>query len=222
MTSAETQAASTLKEIRRSVEADSALFGERLKPEGEVSEAAGYSDLFMDACSNRTSVHSGVDVGNSAISVADKSHTVALGIEYIFEGYLLHYGESRLLGPDDNGHFHLLAGDYMYARGLEAIARLEDLSCIKALAELVQVCSYIHSEKLGPELAAKAWAVTALGLAARVSSDGEMEISGMPDFSELGKLESMLNEMIATSDHSGLRERFSNIEAEFHGSLNPR
>jgi len=113
----------------------------------------------------------------------------------------------------------LLAGDYMYARGLEAIARLEDLSCIKALAELVQVCSYIHCEKLDPELAAKAWAVTALGLAARVSSDGAMEISGIPAFCELEKLDSMLEELMAASDYSGLRERFSNIEAEFfHGN----
>ncbi|MDO8736480.1 MAG: hypothetical protein Q7K29_05285 [Thermoleophilia bacterium] len=221
MTSAETHAANILKEIRRNVVADSALFGERLKTEAAMPESAGYSDLFMDACNGSADRDSGgadhscraATGGAASGGVAEKNCTIALGIEYIFEGYLLHYGESRLLGPDD-GHFHLLAGDYMYARGLEEIAQLEDLACIKALAELVQVCSFIHCEKLDPGLAAKAWAVTALELAARVSSDWEMAISGMPAFDELEKLDGMLEELMDAS----LRERFSSIEAEFHGS----
>ncbi|MHB9111690.1 MAG: hypothetical protein ACYC4D_03555 [Thermoleophilia bacterium] len=219
MTSAETHAANTLKEIRRDVEADSALFGSRLKPVAAMRDAAGYSDLFMDAY--------GDDV--------EASHTIRLGIEYIFEGYLLHYGQSRLLGPDD-GNFHLLAGDYMYARGLEAIARLEDLACVEALAELVRLCSYIHCEKLDPGLAAKAWAVTTLGLAARISSGGAVPFSGMPAFGELEKLDERLEELMAASEGGGddsgdsgasgggpvirtasLRERFSKIEADFHG-----
>jgi len=227
MASAETHAAITLKEIRRKIEADSALFGERLRPEQAMPNSAGYSDLFMDACDGYAGV----------------SSTIRLGIEYIFEGYLLHYGQSRLLGPDD-GHFNLLAGDYMYARGLEAIARLEDLACVEALAELVRLCSYIHCEKLDPALAAKAWAVTTLGLAARVSSGGTVPVSIIPAFGELEKLDASLEGLLAAGDGGGagsdcgnrggadsddsgggpgngstsLRERFSNIEADFHGS----
>ena len=38
----------------------------------------------------------------------------ALGIETIYEGYLLHYGKPRLFAPED-GDTALLLGDYLYA-----------------------------------------------------------------------------------------------------------
>lgn len=226
MARARTHAAVTLEEIRRKVGADNALFSERLKPESTMPDSAGFSDLFMEASDCE----------------AQTGSSIRLAIEYIFESYLLHYGESRLLGPDD-GNFHLLAGDYMYARGLEAIASLDDLACVKALAELVRLCAFIHCEKLDPSLAAKAWAITTLGLAARVSSGDTVSISRMPAFGELEKLDTMLEELLASGDvddesndsddagddsndrspgagatAAGLRERFSKIEAEFHGS----
>lgn len=216
MTSSRTYAVTTLKEIRQNVVADSALFGDKLKPEAAMPESSGYSDLFMDAFSGHAeecgSVSGAAD--SDAASETEALETIRLGIEYIFEGYLLHYGKSRLLGPDD-ANFDLLAGDYMYARGLEAIARLEDLASVEALAELVRLCSFIHCEQLDESLAAKAWAVTTLGLAARISSGGAVLISGMPAFGELEELDARLEKLL-TSD--SLRERFSSIEAEFHGS----
>ena len=48
----------------------------------------------------------------------------ALLFEAIREGYLLHYGESRLLAGHD-ADLALLAGDYLYALGLERLAALE-------------------------------------------------------------------------------------------------
>ncbi|MBI5869888.1 MAG: hypothetical protein HZB44_02860 [Actinobacteria bacterium] len=247
MTSSGTHTANTLKEIRRNIMADSSLFGDRLKPETEMPVSAGYSDLFMDA-SGADERESGSAGGAADIDISYSGETKVLenfrlGIEYIFEGYLLHYGESRLLRQDD-GNFNLLAGDYMYARGLEAIAGLEDLACVEALAELVRLCSYIHCERQDPGLAAKAWAVTTLGLAARMSSIGRGPIgaasvssggaapdSGIPAFAELDKLEDRLEELLSGSEiivddsgdsdtgpanrAPGLRERFSNIEADF-------
>src|SRR5438045_2454772 len=38
----------------------------------------------------------------------------ALGLETIYEGYLLHYGRPRLFAPADR-HTSLLLGDYLYA-----------------------------------------------------------------------------------------------------------
>ena len=101
MTSAETHAANTLKEIRRSVMADSVLFGDRLKPEAAMPESAGYSDLFMDAYRSEVEVSfsAGSALESDTVSESQAVDTVRLGIEYIFEGYLLHYGVSRLLGP---------------------------------------------------------------------------------------------------------------------------
>ena len=45
----------------------------------------------------------------------------ALGLETIYEGYLLHYGRPRLFAPAD-ADTALLLGDYLYAHGLVRIA----------------------------------------------------------------------------------------------------
>ena len=45
----------------------------------------------------------------------------ALGLETIYEGYLLHYGRPRLFAPADE-EAALLLGDYLYAHGLVRIA----------------------------------------------------------------------------------------------------
>ena len=45
----------------------------------------------------------------------------ALGLETIYEGYLLHYGRPRLFAPVDEDTA-LLLGDYLYAHGLVRIA----------------------------------------------------------------------------------------------------
>jgi hypothetical protein len=45
----------------------------------------------------------------------------ALGLETIYEAYLLHYGRPRLFAPRDR-QTALLLGDYLYAHGLVRIA----------------------------------------------------------------------------------------------------
>src|SRR5438046_1767701 len=50
----------------------------------------------------------------------------ALGLETIYEGYLLHYGRPRLFAPEDRDTA-LLLGDYLYAHGLVRIARLGEV-----------------------------------------------------------------------------------------------
>ena len=47
----------------------------------------------------------------------------ALGLETIYEGYLVHYGRPRLFAPHDRDTA-LLLGDYLYAHGLARIAAL--------------------------------------------------------------------------------------------------
>ena len=42
-------------------------------------------------------------------------------VEAVREGYLLHYGEPRLLAGHD-ADLALLAGDYLYALGIERLA----------------------------------------------------------------------------------------------------
>lgn len=69
----------------------------------------------------------------------------ALVIEAVREGYLLHYGEPRLLaGHDEN--LALLAGDYLYALGIERLGDLGDTAAVHVLADLISTCAQLHTE----------------------------------------------------------------------------
>lgn len=69
----------------------------------------------------------------------------ALVIEAVREGYLLHYGESRLLAGHDPD-LGLLAGDYLYALGLDRLAALGDTEAVAVLSELISKCAQLHAE----------------------------------------------------------------------------
>src|SRR5687768_6948956 len=69
----------------------------------------------------------------------------ALGLETIYEGYLVHYGRSRLFAPHDDD-VALLLGDYLYAHGLVRVAATGDLDAVAALAELISTCAAIRAE----------------------------------------------------------------------------
>jgi hypothetical protein len=66
-------------------------------------------------------------------------------LDAVREGYLLHYGEPRLLaGHDDD--LALLAGDYLYALGIERLAASGDCAAVLELAELIGACAQRHVE----------------------------------------------------------------------------
>ena len=69
----------------------------------------------------------------------------ALGVETIYEGYLLHYGRPRLFAPPDDD-VALLLGDYLYAHGLVRIAATGDLDAVAALAELISTCAALRAD----------------------------------------------------------------------------
>ncbi len=69
----------------------------------------------------------------------------ALAVEAIREGYLLHYSESRLLSGHD-ADLGLLAGDYLYALGLDRLAKLDAVDAVAVLADLISRCAQLHTE----------------------------------------------------------------------------
>ena len=77
----------------------------------------------------------------------------ALVIEAVREGYLLHYGESRLLVGHDSD-LALLAGDYLYALGIERLAALGDTEAVHRLADLISTCAQLHTEGRADEVPA--------------------------------------------------------------------
>ena len=128
--------------IAAEAERESPLWAESLRPDGERELEPVFSAL------------------------ADERF--GLGLETIYEGYLVHYGRSRLFAPPD-GDAALLLGDYLYAHGLVRIAELGDVEAIRELAELISRCAHLRAE--GAPGDGEAWAETA----ARLGSDGDLE-----------------------------------------------
>jgi hypothetical protein len=91
------------------------------------------------------------------------SEEYALVFEAVREGYLLHYGEARLLAGHD-ADLALLAGDYLYALGLDRLAALGDTEAVAVLSELIGRCAQLHAEGRDDEVAAL-WAEAARRIA---------------------------------------------------------
>lgn len=81
----------------------------------------------------------------------------ALGVETIYEGYLLHYGVPRLFAPADEDTA-LLLGDYLYAHGLVRVAATGSVDAVYDLAELISLCAQARAD--GGPGEAEAWAAT--------------------------------------------------------------
>jgi hypothetical protein len=82
----------------------------------------------------------------------------ALGLETIYEGYLLHYGTPRLFTPTDHDNA-LLLGDYLYAHGLVRVASFHEVGAVSDLAELISLCAQVRAAGLDGDGAA--WAASA-------------------------------------------------------------
>ena len=83
-------------------------------------------------------------------------------MEAVYEGYLLHYGSSRLfdgMEPD----LRLLAGDALYALGLARLAESGDVPAVAELSNLISLSAQLHAEGRG-ETAEALWDASASAL----------------------------------------------------------
>jgi hypothetical protein len=127
--------ASLWETIATEAERESPLWAAALRPEPEREETPVFSPL--------------------------TDERFALGIESIYEGYLLHYGRPRLFSPADRDAAILL-GDYLYAHGLVRITALGDVEAVERLAELLSLCAHLRAEERGGD--GEAWASTVAAL----------------------------------------------------------
>ena len=133
-----TTAASELwRTIAQDAISESQLWGDLLRPEREREHEPVFSSLTEDR--------------------------FALGLETIYEGYLVHYGTSRLFAPADEDAA-LLLGDYLYAHGLVRIAACGEVDAVADLAELISLSSQLRAE--GTDGDGALWAATAALLGA--------------------------------------------------------
>ena len=137
--------------IAEEASAESPLWAEALRPDAERDRRPVFSALLADS-------------------------RYAVGVETIYEGYLLHYGRPRLFAPAD-AHTALLLGDYLYAHGLVRIAAAESVEAVADLAGLISICAQLRAEGLDGD--GEAWAATAALLGERplVTSRNAREVA---------------------------------------------
>jgi hypothetical protein len=109
----------------------------------------------------------------------------ALGVETIYEGYLMHYGRPRLFGPRD-GDTSLLLGDYLYAHGLVRIADVGSVEAVADLAELISLCAQLRAD--GAPGDGVAWAASAALLGAGQLHDARAALRDDGDAEPLAAL----------------------------------
>ncbi len=127
-----------LADIRAALAAEGGLLAEALRG--------------PDAAASGGELGAAVALGPRA---AEDPAAYAFVVEAIHEGHLLHDGRSRLLDHSD-ADLALLAGDRLYALGLERLAALGDLEAVAALAEVISLCAQARAQER-PALADAAW-----------------------------------------------------------------
>jgi hypothetical protein len=109
----------------------------------------------------------------------------ALGLETIYEGYLVHYGRPRLFEPADEDTA-LLLGDYLYAHGLVRIAEVGSVEAVADLAELISLCAQLRADSAAGD--GVAWAASAALLGAGELDDARVALRDRGDAEPLASL----------------------------------
>jgi hypothetical protein len=104
----------------------------------------------------------------------------ALGLETIYEGYLMHYGRPRLFAPPDLDNA-LLLGDYLYAHGLVRVASFREVDAVSDLAELISLCAQLRAGGLDGDGAAWAASAALLGRGRLGAARDALRLGGDPD-----------------------------------------
>jgi hypothetical protein len=87
---------------------------------------------------------------------------LALGLETVYEAYLVHYGRPRLFAAPDQDEAVLL-GDYLYAHGLVRVAEAGGVPAVAVLAELIAGCAALRADSADGDGEAWLAATRALG-----------------------------------------------------------
>jgi hypothetical protein len=129
----------------------------------------------------------------------------ALVLESVREGYLLHYGEARILaGHDEN--LALLAGDYLYALGLERLASMGDGEAVRELSDLISLCAAAHAER-AEALTPALWLAAAIAIGCG-SSDGHEAAKSAARQLRPDASQALLDEARHSASVTGITQRF--------------
>jgi hypothetical protein len=129
-------------EIASGAEAESPLWAAALRPAADRDRVAVFSPLAPDV--------------------------FALGLETVYEAYLVHYGLPRLFTSEEESE-RVLLGDYLYAHGLVRIAAAGGVEAVAAMAELISRCASLRAA--GEPGDGEAWVAAARTLGGEPSGD---------------------------------------------------
>lgn len=98
-------------------------------------------------------------------------------VEAVREGYLCHYGSSRILDAPD-ADLALLAGDLFYAIGISGLATFRDLESTAILSDLIRVAAELQAAGR-PDLAEELWLGQIVALACGKQPEQEAAIEAL-------------------------------------------
>src|SRR4051794_2471046 len=93
---------------------------------------------------------------------------LAVGLETVYEAYLVHYGRPRLFDAPDADDAVLL-GDYLYAHGLVRIADAGGVPAVAVMADLIARCAALRAD--GAKGDGDAWVAAARALGGTPEDD---------------------------------------------------
>jgi hypothetical protein len=142
-----------------------------------AEQAAAESPLWAGALRARDE-----RIARPVFSLLVPDPALAIGVETIYEGYLVHYGRPRLFAPSD-ADTALLLGDYLYAHGLVHVAETGNVEAVRDLAELISLCAQARADARSGE--AEAWAATAALLGSGELADARASLRDRGDTADL-------------------------------------
>jgi hypothetical protein len=101
---------------------------------------------------------------------------LALGLETVYEAYLVHYGRPRLFDAPDADEAVLL-GDYLYAHGLVRVAESGGVEAVRVLADLISRCAALRAD--GSSGDGEAWVDAARALGGHPDDDAVSRALGL-------------------------------------------
>jgi len=129
-----------LRELWRLLRDGGGLMAELIDPAGPPVDLAAGAPALCAAAGPRA---------------AGRREHYELLVEAIYEGYLLHYGDPRVVRVAD-ADLRLLAGDRLYAVGLARLVGLGDTAAVAELADTITLSSLAQGAGRD-ELAAAVW-----------------------------------------------------------------
>ena len=111
---------------------------------GELESEEGLSQALVSSAADVETSLFGSFVAAGPRATEPEAYAVL--VEAIREGYLLHYAEPRLFISELDRDLALLAGDFLYALGLERLSGLGDTESVTQLADLISLQGVIHAD----------------------------------------------------------------------------